>query len=70
MCGEQGQDFGFREVETEGFESDFEFMVVYPLVFIQIEKSKLSPTLAPPPIPLHSLPSPSSTSWIGDLRLH
>ena len=32
--GEEGDDFGFGEVETEGFEGDFEFVVVDALVFV------------------------------------
>jgi len=31
---EQAHDFGFGEVEAQGLESDFEFVVVYPLVFV------------------------------------
>jgi hypothetical protein len=35
--GEEGQQVWFREVETEGFQGDFEFVVVDALVFIQVE---------------------------------
>lgn len=31
---EEGQDFRFGEVEAEGFEGDFEFVVVDALVFV------------------------------------
>jgi hypothetical protein len=32
--GEEGDDFCFWEVESEGFEGDFEFVVVDTLVFV------------------------------------
>lgn len=32
--GEEGDDFRFWEVEAEGFEGDFEFVVVDTLVFV------------------------------------
>jgi len=41
VLGEEGEDFGFGEVEAEGFEGDFEFVVVYLLVFVEVEEPKL-----------------------------
>lgn len=41
VCSKEVQKFALREVETEGLERDFEFVVVYPLIFVQIEKRKL-----------------------------
>jgi len=38
--GKEVQDLGFGEVEAEGFEGDFEFVVVYSLVLIKIKQSK------------------------------
>ena len=37
MRNEESEDFGFGEVETEGFECDFELVVVDSLVFVQVE---------------------------------
>lgn len=34
MGCEERENFGLWEVETEGFEGDFEFVVVYALVFV------------------------------------
>lgn len=34
MCSKEVEDLRFREVETQGFEGDFEFVVVDSLVFI------------------------------------
>ena len=34
MCLDQGQDFGFRDFEAEGFHGDFEFVVVDLLVLV------------------------------------
>lgn len=50
---EDGEDFGFGDVEAEGFHGDFELMVVDFLVFVQVEKVELShfissdPTILP-----------------------
>jgi hypothetical protein len=41
VCSKEVQQFALREVETEGLERDFELVVVYPLIFVQIEKRKL-----------------------------
>ena len=41
MCLEDGNDFGFGEVETEGFHGDFQFVVVDTFVFVEIEESEL-----------------------------
>ena len=38
---EDGQDFGFGEVEAEGFHGDFEFVVVDAFVFVEVEESEL-----------------------------
>ncbi len=38
---EQLEDFRFGQVEAEGFEGDFEFVVVDPLVFVEVEERKL-----------------------------
>lgn len=38
---EDGEDFGFGEVEAEGFHGDFEFVVVYFLVFVEVEECEL-----------------------------
>ena len=35
--GEEGEDLGFWEVKTQRFEGDFKFVVVYPLVFVEIK---------------------------------
>ncbi len=42
MGGEEFEDLGFREVKTEGFEGDFEFVVVDSLVFVQVKEAELS----------------------------
>jgi hypothetical protein len=34
---EKGEDFGLGQVETKGFEGDFEFVVVYSLVFVEVK---------------------------------
>ena len=34
MGGEEGEDLRFWEVEAEGFEGDFEFVVIYSAVFV------------------------------------
>lgn len=39
--GEEGEDVRFGEVETEGFEGDFEFVVVDTLVFVEVEEGEL-----------------------------
>ena len=36
-----GQDFGFGEVEAQGFHGDFELVVVDAFVFVEIEESEL-----------------------------
>ncbi len=41
VCGEIRQDLGFGQVETESFEGNFEFVVVYSLVFVQVEQCEL-----------------------------
>ena len=41
MCLKELENLGFREVETEGFEGDFELVVVDSLVFVEIEECKL-----------------------------
>ena len=38
---ENGEDFWFGEVETEGFHGDFEFVVVDFLVFVEVEEGEL-----------------------------
>ncbi len=38
---QQVEDFGLREVETEGFEGDFEFVVVDAAVFVEVEEREL-----------------------------
>ncbi len=38
---EDGEDFGFGEVEAEGFHGDFEFVVVDFLVFVEVEEGEL-----------------------------
>lgn len=35
------QDLGFGEVEAEGFEGDFEFVVVDVVVFVEVEEGEL-----------------------------
>lgn len=42
--GEQGDDVGLGEVEAEGFEGDFELVVVYVRVFVEVEELELSST--------------------------
>ncbi len=39
--GEEGEDVGFGKVETEGFEGNFEFVVVDSLVFVEVEEPEL-----------------------------
>lgn len=39
--GEEGDDFCLGEVEPQGFEGDFEFVVVDALVFVQVEEREL-----------------------------
>ena len=41
MSLEELEDFGFGEVEAEGFEGDFKFVVIYSLVFVQVEEGEL-----------------------------
>lgn len=41
MCLEELEDFGLGEVEAEGFEGDFEFVVVDLLVFVEVEEGEL-----------------------------
>lgn len=41
MGGEQVEEFWLGEVEAEGFEGDFELVVVDPLVFVQVEEVEL-----------------------------
>lgn len=38
---EDGDDFLFGEVEAEGFHGDFEFVVVYAFVFVEVEEAEL-----------------------------
>ena len=38
---EDGEDFGFGEVEAEGFHGDFEFVVVDFVVLVQVEEVEL-----------------------------
>lgn len=38
---EQLEDFGFGQVEAEGFEGDFELVVVDSLVFVEVEEREL-----------------------------
>ena len=38
---EEGEDLGLGEVETEGFEGDFEFVVVDSLVLVEVEEAEL-----------------------------
>jgi hypothetical protein len=52
--GKEGKDLGFGEVETQGFQGDFEFVVVYSLVFIEVEKSELLPFELIPSFPPNS----------------
>jgi hypothetical protein len=37
------EDFGFGKVEAKSLESDLEFVVVYPLIMVEVEKPKLPP---------------------------
>jgi hypothetical protein len=39
--GKERENLRFGEIEPQGFQRDFEFMVVYPLVFVEVEKSEL-----------------------------
>ncbi len=41
VLGEEGEDVGFGKVETEGFEGNFEFVVVDSLVFVEVEEPEL-----------------------------
>ena len=34
VCLEDGEDFGFGDIEAEGFHGDFEFVVINLLVFV------------------------------------
>ena len=38
---EDGDDFLLGEVEAEGFHGDFEFVVVYAFVFVEVEEAEL-----------------------------
>lgn len=38
---EDGEDFGFGEVEAEGLHGDFELVVVDLVVFVQVEEVEL-----------------------------
>ena len=38
---EELQDLGFGQIEAEGFESDFELVVVDSLVFVEVEEREL-----------------------------
>lgn len=40
---EDGEDFGFGEVEAEGFHGDFELVVVDFVVLVQVEEVELVP---------------------------
>lgn len=40
--GEEGDDVGFGQVEAEGFERDFELVVVDVAVFVEVEELELS----------------------------
>jgi hypothetical protein len=35
------ENFGFGQVEAEGFEGDFEFVVVDVVVFVEVEEGEL-----------------------------
>ena len=41
VCLEDGDDFGFGEVEAEGFHGGFEFVVVDAFVFVEVEEAEL-----------------------------
>ena len=41
MSLEEREDVGFGEVEAEGFEGDFEFVVVDVEVFVEVEEGEL-----------------------------
>lgn len=41
MLSKEGKDCRFWEVETQRFEGDFEFMVVYSAVFVEVEEAEL-----------------------------
>ena len=46
------QEFWFGEVEPEGFAGDFELVVVYVPVFVQVEERKLLRMIRSVPLPL------------------
>lgn len=41
MRVEDVEDFGFGQVEAQGFHCDFEFVVVYVAVFVEVEEVEL-----------------------------
>ena len=41
VSAEKGDYFGFGEVEAEGFEGDFEFVIVNALIFVEVEEGEL-----------------------------
>ena len=43
---QDGEDFGFGEVEAEGFQRDFELVVVDVVVFVEVEQGELGIAVA------------------------
>lgn len=41
MRGEEGDDVGFGEVEAQGFQRDFELVVVDVIIFVEVEELEL-----------------------------
>lgn len=60
------EDFGFGQVEAQGFQGDFEFVVVDSLVFVEVEEGELG-GLDQPPSRTYVYPDESMYSELGQV---